>query len=387
MATDRFTRVTRQSWSSRIGGAFKGILAGLLFVLGSFFLLFWNEGRAVKRYKTLKEGSGIVVSVSADRVSASNNGKLVHITGRAETEQVLSDPVFGVSAKAVKLKRIVDMYQWREDKESTTKKKVGGGTETVTKYAYRKEWSNRPVKSSQFEQPHGHENPPFRYKTMEHTADRVKLGGFTLSPSLVDKIRDYSPLPVKSGSRVRGEPGARVFGEGFYIGANPARPQVGDIKVRFEVVKPTQVSIIAGQQNDTFSAYRTKAGGNIELLSTGLVSADAMMQQARQNNKVLTWVLRFVGFFLMFLGLNMILKPLAVIADVLPVLGRIVSAGSGMISFLLAAVLSLLTIAVAWVFYRPLVGIVLAVIVVGLILAVRSRLKKAPPVAVGSQQA
>ena len=54
-----FTETTRQSWFSRIGGAFKGILVGGLLFLVAFPLEFWNEGRAVYRSKTLAEGKGL----------------------------------------------------------------------------------------------------------------------------------------------------------------------------------------------------------------------------------------------------------------------------------------------------------------------------------------
>ena len=92
---------------------------------------------------------------------------------------------------------------------------------------------------------------------------------------------------------------------------------------------------------------------------------------------MLTWILRLVGFLLMVLGLNMIFKPLAVIADVLPILGSIVGAGTGIIACLLAAILSLLTIAIAWIVYRPLLGIILLAVAVGLTAAIRSRMKAA----------
>ena len=48
MSDDRFTEVTQQSWFSRITGAVKGILVGLVLFVVSFPLLFWNEGRAVQ---------------------------------------------------------------------------------------------------------------------------------------------------------------------------------------------------------------------------------------------------------------------------------------------------------------------------------------------------
>ena len=102
-----------------------------------------------------------------------------------------------------------------------------------------------------------------------------------------------------------------------------------------------------------------------------------MIQQAQESNRILTWILRLVGFLLMLAGLNMIFKLLSVVADVLPILGDIVGAGMGIISFLLAAVLSLITIAIAWIFYRPLLGIVLVVVAVGLAAAIMGKLRSA----------
>jgi len=64
----------------------------------------------------------------------------------------------------------------------------------------------------------------------------------------------------------------------------------------------------------------------------------------------------------MAIGIGMMFKPLSILAGVLPILGDIVAAGTGIISFLLAAVLSLTTIGIAWIFYRPLLGVALLVI-------------------------
>ena len=78
----------------------------------------------------------------------------------------------------------------------------------------------------------------------------------------------------------------------------------------------------------------------------------------------------------MLVGINLVLKPLSVIADVLPILGTIVSGGTGLISLLLSAIFSMITIAVAWIFYRPLLGIVLIAAAAGLAVLVRRRLKQ-----------
>ena len=82
MSEDSFTEVTHTSYGGRIKASFKGIIFGLIFFIGAFPLLFWNEGRAVKRYQTLKEGEGAVVSVSPDRVEPSNQGMTRNRGGR-----------------------------------------------------------------------------------------------------------------------------------------------------------------------------------------------------------------------------------------------------------------------------------------------------------------
>lgn len=378
MSEDSFTEVTNESWFGRIGGAIKGIVIGVILFAVAFPLLFWNEGRAVKRYKSLKEGAGAVVAVSSERIDATNSGKLIHVSGKATTDETLTDPMFGVSANGLKLKRMVEMYQWKETSNSTTKKKLGGGTTTTKTYSYSKTWSTTPISSAKFKKLEGHQNPDsMLYASVQQTADKVTLGAYVLSASLVSKIQSFEPVPVASDTplplELQGK--GKQHDSGFYIGSDPASPQVGDTRIHFKVVKPTEVSVIAKQVNDTFEPYLTKAGGNIELLQIGSHSADAMIQSAQESNKMLTRILRIVGFLLMFAGLSMLFKLLSVLADVLPFLGNIIGAGTAIISFLLAAILSLVTIAVAWIFYRPLLGVILLVIAVGLAVAVIGRVK------------
>ena len=57
-------------------------------------------------------------------MDSSNDGKLVHLSGKSVTVDVLKDGKFGVSANAIKLKRAVEMYQWKEKTSSKTKKKT-----------------------------------------------------------------------------------------------------------------------------------------------------------------------------------------------------------------------------------------------------------------------
>lgn len=382
MSNDSFTEVTSQSWFSRLGNAFKGIIVGLILVVIAFPLLFWNEGRAVKRYKTLKEGGGAVISVSADKVDAANQGKLVHMTGLATTEETLTDTSFGVSAQAIKLMRVAEMYQWQQESSSEEKKKLGGGTETVTTYTYSKTWSENLINSGQFKKPEGHQNPAqMAYQSVDMMAGKVTVGAFTLPPSMVRKMRDYSTVSLGSDytlpDNLKNQ--GQVSSNTIYLGSNPGSPQVGDIRISFKEVKPMTISLIANQVNGTFEPYHAKAGGTIELLQSGTFSADAMIQQAQKSNTILTWILRGVGFVVMLIGFQLILGPLSVFADVLPILGSIVGAGTGLIAGLIAAILSSLTIAIAWIVYRPLIGIIMLVVSGGIGFLLFSKLRKAEP--------
>ncbi len=382
MSNDSFTEVTSQSWFSRLGNTFKGIIFGFILVVISFPLLFWNEGRAVKRYKALNEGGGAVISVAADRVDQVNHGKLVHLTGMAATDETLTDSVFGVARQAIKLMRSVEMYQWEQKSQSQEKKKLGGGTETTTTYTYNKTWSANVVKSGNFKVPQGHENPgQMPYSSEKMLAETVTIGAFSMPPSLIGKINVYSPVMLdndfKLPDTLSGK--AQVTSNTVYIGSDPATPQIGDVRVSFKEVKPMVVSLVANQMNNTFEPYNAKSGGTVELLVTGDQSAEAMFEQAQKSNTFLTWILRGIGYVLMALGFSLILAPLSVFADVVPFIGSIVGAGTGFIAALTAGFLSFITIGIAWFVYRPMLGIILLIFAGGIGFFAFSRIRKATP--------
>jgi hypothetical protein len=69
-----FTTVTRKGWGIRSKNSIGRAIFGFILAALAIVLLFWNEGRAVKRYKDLKEGAGIVVSTDSSAVD-SNEGR------------------------------------------------------------------------------------------------------------------------------------------------------------------------------------------------------------------------------------------------------------------------------------------------------------------------
>ena len=80
---------------------------------------------------------------------------------------------------------------------------------------------------------------------------------------------------------------------------------------------------------------------------------------------------------MMFMGLAMFFRPLSVLGDVIPFVGSLIGMGTTIVAFLLAAALSLVTIAVAWIYYRPLLGIGLLVLAVAFTYGIRALSKSA----------
>mmetsp|Transcript_6226 Transcript_6226/g.8093 ORF Transcript_6226/g.8093 Transcript_6226/m.8093 type:complete len:158 (-) Transcript_6226:23-496(-) len=106
------------------------------------------------------------------------------------------------------------------------------------------------------------------------------------------------------------------------------------------------------------------------------MSADQLFAAAEAENAATTWILRFIGFLLMVAGISLVLQPIAVFADVLPLLGDIVGCMLITIAFIIAGFFSGLTISIAWLIYHPLIGgvlfLVFTVLTCGSLYLVRS---------------
>jgi hypothetical protein len=374
---DKFTQVTRTSGLSNIGGSFKGVIFGFFLILGSIYLLWTNEGRAVHVAEALEEGAGNVKSISADKVDPTNEGKLVHVSGMAITKDTVSDEDFNVKLNALKLNRDVQIYQWVEKSESKSVDKIGGGTETTTEYTYTKEWVSEPIESIDFKIVEGHVNTaPYNIDDKTKTAQDITIGAFHLSDELVNMITSSEKLSIKSLDTSIHK-NARLSSGDIYIGSNSlASPEIGDLTISFKAVYPKKVSVVAKQIGESFEEYIASNDETVLLLKEGVSSAENMFAKAIEGNKFKTWLLRLVGFIMMFLGFTTIFRPLVAIGNIIPLIGSMISMGTGIISFALSLPITLVIISLAWFAYRPLLSISLIAIGLGIYFFYRSRGKK-----------
>ena len=359
---DSFTTTSTQGFFSRLMGSFVGILLGPVLVIAAIVLLSWNEGRAVQAIRGLAEASGVVVEAPADTVAPGNEGKLVHVVGKAEAAAAIQDGDLNLSFDGqVAVNRTVEMYSWIEKKEEKTQDNTGGSQTTTTTYSYSKGWTESPADSSNFAHPEGHENPQPPFASHKYTASDAHLGGFTLDETTVAMVDAPNPLKPDAPD------GWSAAGGNLFKGADAATPAVGDMRVHYtSLPSGTAISVLAGQSHDGFAPYTTSNGYTIHLASAGNVPANEMIKQQQQAEAFLTWILRAVGFVVMFIGFAMFFGPIATLAAVLPFLGTIVRGATSFFAFVLTIPVALVTIAVAWLAFRPLIGGGLLIVAAGL---------------------
>ena len=94
----------------------------------------------------------------------------------------------------------------------------------------------------------------------------------------------------------------------------------------------------------------------------GKKDAAEIFESENEANKMWTWILRIAGIFLVVMSLKMVFGFIETILKVVPFVSNIVGWGVGLVCTVVGVVWSLIVIAVAWIFYRPLLGIALLVI-------------------------
>ena len=148
----------------------------------------------------------------------------------------------------------------------------------------------------------------------------------------------------------------------LYFGRVPGSPEVGDVRVTFEKVVPAKVTVMAVVDGDTFKAYKAKNGKRFQTLVMGKKSGDEIIDAEKEANNMILWALRIIGIMIVIGGLKGIFGFLETILKVVPFVANIFGWGVGIVCTVIGIVWSLIVIAIAWLFYRPLLGISLLVL-------------------------
>jgi hypothetical protein len=356
VSENSFVEVTTQSWGSRIMGSLWGALFGVLLFLLSFVVLWMNEGRT--DISRIAEKS---LPVNASTVDSAAEGKFVAISGVLESSEKLGDPSYLAEGSYLALNRSVEMYAWVEHTKSEKKKNTGGSETTTTEYTYEIEWTSRPASSSSFKEPAGHENPQLTIEDASYKVKTAQIGAYTIEPS---RISLPSAKQLSLTSEMVLDKKGTVEGNNIYLGkGTPAQPQVGDIRISYTAL-PNSINVTGfGEQQGSSLVPYTE--GDSQLYTVYQDTRDGAIASMRSAHKTTGWILRVVGFLMMWFGLSMVLGPISTMLDVLPFLGNVSRTMLNLITFVIAAILSVITIIISILLHSIIFLTLLVLILVG----------------------
>ncbi|MCA9217230.1 MAG: TMEM43 family protein [Planctomycetales bacterium] len=362
-------------FARRMKNSFAGILIGMILIPGSVALHAWNEYRTIHRTKGLAEAESVMQPIADPSVvDDSLNQKLVYCSGHAETQETLEDTEFGVQQNAVRLRRVVEMYQWDRERRS-------GDGNSSQRYKYSEGWHSGRIDSSDFES--RYENPQLMFDDKEYLAREVNVGAYMLSDNLKRDMNAWQPiLPDATFAQQNAASGGSfiVAHDMIYWGRqtpNPDSPQIGDIRIAFSYVPSGEVSLAAKLNGSSFAQYKTSNGEGIERLYMGRLTHDEVIAHLKTENTVLAWGLRALGLGMCVSGFSLMLGPVQAMFSWIPFLGGLTGFVLFVAAFLMSVVVSSTTIAIAWFAVRPLMSVGLLILSAAAGIAIRAvRTKK-----------
>lgn len=343
------------------------LLSRTFLFFAGFPALFFNEWFTVRVDQGLYEASDKVVTVSSKKIIRSNNGKLVHTIGFARAKSKVSDPLIGFNRKAIKLVRDVEMYQWVKVYRNGRKR-------------YTEKWSNKEIESKSFLNSDKYFNPKMPIHSKTFMAKDVTLGAFKLNERQIKEISNPDSLSLNANMMQRIKRRFKAANKSgcctIYIGKNSEySPMVGDLRIKYYVQRNHNLSIIATQNKDTFTAFKPEIGTSVLLVEKGKLGSAEMLDNAIELSAIGRWAWRVAGFFMIYFGLNGLFVP--ILLSYLPYVGVAVYVGRMISTFLLAFAFSSITIAAGWLFARPAIGFLLIIAALCAIFAVKKIDEKA----------
>lgn len=197
-----------------------------------------------------------VTFAKSDIVSTGNQGKLVAVSDKVEASGNLTDKYFGISKKTYKLKRVVEMYQYKLNEDTNE---------------YLKVWNEEVIDSSSYDA--NHKNPDSKaFTSEEYFENNLSLGAFALTDKLINDI-DYDTVlgPDEISSLYTGQ--YTLTGEYITNTADMDNPKIGDFRISYKYAKDKTVTVIARQNGNSFEPFYSDNKKEVYSLEEGELSA------------------------------------------------------------------------------------------------------------------
>jgi hypothetical protein len=359
----------QQFIGNRIVGSIGSLLIGVLVFIGSFVLLYVGEMRT--DYSDIAK--------KAASISSAKEGDFVYLTGEIKSQKPLGDGLYLKESDYIAVERIVEMYAWTEDSDTTSN--------DMTIYNYTQEWTQDPQNSSSFDTEFGHENPSMVNKSERFHTDKAMIGEYIVD---MDKVRlpSYEELKIDQNKVRLGNyetldtlDGKTYIYDGY---GTLAEPETGSIRISYNIIpsgkKMTVFGKVEGKEFSYHSGEKEK-----ELYRMFYGTKDDALGELKGEYSMWGWIYKILGFIIMWIGLSMILSPLTTVLEVVPIIGGMGKSALGILTFIVAVLLTLLTSFILSVLHSP-VGLIMIVLIVFAIGYFVNNMKQSKPSTSTSEQ-
>lgn len=391
-----------QSFCERMGNAMCGVVFGVFMFLGGIYLTYWNEGRSVHTSCAIYEASQMFTNGPSNCVlDTSHSGGLVYAScdiNRTTSLTTFTYPDLGV--QGVNGIKFTTTIQQLQDQEQCDSKKDNNGNQHEY-CTYQPIWRSSQAPSFHNKYPSNSPsfagfNPPFPSGIPNRSGQTARLeigSGYILPSALISQaiastqtVRGTPPgnyvdsntwnknYPNGGGgtapNRISNPSGTTNFhyaSNGRYFESTPSgsTARLGDLRIQVSVSQPAKhMSVLAKQNADgTFGAFTFPKCDNYGFseYAQGDVSAQALIDNAKDANTTTTYVLRLVCFIILWFGMQLCVAPLAIAPDIIPCIGGFLSDLVGCMLCVATCVAAVfwftLVFAISWVYFRPMVGI------------------------------
>jgi hypothetical protein len=289
------------------------MLAALLLLAGAGLVAMTEKSLAVHLTAAARHGGQALDLGTDGRIEPGQYGHMVRAVGQPEVIEAPYDPDFNQHAKTPVLVRHVEMFQWRE---------VRLGEQVH----YELDWVDRPVDSSRFAQPGGHENPgTFPIEGKQFDAGLVRLNGLALAPALLHALPGSESVTPETGNMPANMAATFTAYDGHLVtSAKPGRPRLGDIRVSWEAVPLQTLTVFARVDGDRLVPAADASDGKGFEVQVGDRRLDDVLPDV-PSEPALLWVRRVIAVLLGALGVFLLLRgrsrevPLAAALGVLAI--------------------------------------------------------------------
>ncbi len=390
---DSYTTVTTKWYGSRIMDSIKWIFFWLILFIASFFVLWMNEATV-----DMSEIAKTSVEVSPEKYDSNFDWKFVSVTWEIKTDEKIWDDLYLKPGNYISLSRKVEMYSWVETEKSDTDTNMWGSQTTTTTYEYSKEWVEYPENSNDFQVSDGHHNPEKYLDSIQKRVVNSKVWIYDLdtssislaSESQINLNKDIIILPENDLTNKNSSLETLSWTTSTWVTLTwtistwtitpdsiswislvnwylfewkwkLSNPLVWDIRVSYTALKNWAGVTVMWKQNwEKLESYTDKDWNRLYRVFHW--SRDDAISTLRTEYLFKLWWVRALWFILMWIGLALLLWPISVVLDVLPILWSLGRGIIGIITFIIALVLSVITILISIVFHNIYMLIIVIII-------------------------